>query len=244
MLPTKDAWKLDDGTVRSALRFMLGVAVGPTEAAFFRCLCGQHAYSVHHAMSCPSLAGFRTSRHNFMQALVRYLFSAGTLSTSMEPLERLLKTLRAGDKGYGKRGDIICLLLDEILNVDLSMIHPAAQEYRAAAAKGPGEAAKIRDRQKRNDHAKEGNQGYTFVPFSIETYGRLGKPAEELLKSVADVAASTGAVDRNTFLQWSYKELSVRLVKANQLVFKAFCGAVTKSVGTDFRLGEEVPACE
>ena len=56
-----------------------------------------------------------------------------------------------------------------------------------------GTAAAARDKRKRRDHAHDGTPGYTFVPFSIESYGRLGVEADKLLKDWATWAASTGA---------------------------------------------------
>jgi hypothetical protein len=38
--PTKDHWELDDATVKSTLRFMLGVNPGPPHQACFKCACG------------------------------------------------------------------------------------------------------------------------------------------------------------------------------------------------------------
>ncbi len=244
VLPTKDPWVLDDATVKSALRFMLGVSPGLTGRSYFRCLCNQHTSSCHHAMSCPKLAGYRTSRHNFLQQLVRYVFCSAGLASSIEPLERHLKDLQPGDAGYGKRGDILVPLMDDILNVDLSVTHPASQEYRNAACRAPGAAAERRDKMKRDDHAKNGTQGYCFCPFTIETYGRLGKPAEQLLKEVAERAASTGTCERNAFLEWAHREISVRLVRGNARIFKVFCDALTRGVGSDFQMGQEVPSLE
>ena len=39
MLPTKETWELDDATVKSALRFQLGVSPGPPSHTFYRCTC-------------------------------------------------------------------------------------------------------------------------------------------------------------------------------------------------------------
>ena len=40
-----------------------------------------------------------------------------------------------------------------------------------------------------------------FVPLSHETYGRAGPPAFALLHELAEVAASTGAVSKNIFME-------------------------------------------
>jgi hypothetical protein len=40
IVPTNVAWVIDDDTVKSALRFMLGVSAGPPEQCYFTCVCG------------------------------------------------------------------------------------------------------------------------------------------------------------------------------------------------------------
>jgi len=241
VLPTKQPWTLTDETVRTALQFMLGASPGPKPQEYFVCLCNQQTSNCHHAMTCPKFAGYRTSRHNFIQQMVRYVFSSAGLASSIEPQEKHLKGLQPGDTGYGQRGDILVPLMDDILNIDVSVTHPASQEYRDAACRRPGAAAERRDTKKMNDHAKDGTSGYSFIPFSIESYGRLGKPAEQLLKEVAEKASSTGMCDRNDFLQWSYREISVRLIKGNARIFQVFCQVLSRGVGKDFVLGQEEP---
>ena len=58
-------------------------------------------------------------------------------------------------------------------------------------------------------HAAGGTRGYRFVPFAIETYGRLGRTAVEVLGEWADAAAGSGAFDRDAYLTWVKRELSV-----------------------------------
>ena len=219
---------------------MLGVPLVPEATSCFTCRCGANVKSGHHAMACPQLAGSRTWRHNFVQQTVRSVICAAGWASSIEPTERHLKNIQPGDKGYHKRGDILAAKLDEVLNIDISLIHPGADSYVHAAAKAPGAAAKIRDEQKRNDHANEGTQGYKFVSFSIECYGRLGKPAEKLLKELADCA--TG--DRNAFLNWAHTQISLRLVKGNEAILRAFCRALPEGMGGDYINGNLEPTVE
>ena len=98
VLPVKQTWVLDDNTSRSALRLMLGCAAGPTGKSFFRCMCGTHTDSSHHAMGCPKLRKWITMRHDSVQQMVRYIFSAAGTSSGIEPQERHLQGLEAGDQ--------------------------------------------------------------------------------------------------------------------------------------------------
>jgi hypothetical protein len=94
---------------------------------------------------------------------------------------------------------------------------------RAMAGKHAAAAATARDKAKRRDHAKDGTPDYTFVPFSIESYGRLGVEANKLLKDLSNEAASTGVWERDVFLHWIRKEISLNLIRGNaqRLLFVA-----------------------
>jgi hypothetical protein len=244
IMPTKDSWEIDDSTVKSALRFMLGVSPGPPEQTYFKCVCGYRGSDCHHAMTCDKMSGHRTWRHNHVQAAVRYGATTAGCDTSWEPKEGLMKDKELGDKGYGKRGDILISMLDDLLMVDISCVHPAGETMRGKASKQAGAAATARDKAKRWDHAKDGTPGYTFVPFSIETYGQLGVEADKLLKDLASEAASTGVWERDVFLHWIRKEISLSLIRGNAKIFKRFVGCLIRGVGQHFQQGEDIPALD
>jgi hypothetical protein len=244
IVPTKDSWAIDDETVKSALRFMLGVSAGPPDQGYFTCICGYRGGDSHHAMCCDKMSGFRTLRHNHVQNTVRYGCTVAGFDTCLEPKEKYLKDLKFGDVGYGKRGDILLSTLDDLLNVDISIVHPASDTLRGKASKVMGAAAAARDEAKRNDHAKHGTKGYSFVPFSVESYGCLGKEADQLLKDLADGAASTGVCERVAFLHWIRKEISLSLIRGNARIFKRFVGCLARGVGENFQQGANMPALD
>ena len=66
--PVKDQWELDDATMKSALRFMLGVSPGPRQHSSFNCTCGHQGSDSHHAMTCRQLQGLWTLRHDQIQS--------------------------------------------------------------------------------------------------------------------------------------------------------------------------------
>jgi hypothetical protein len=136
------------------------------------------------AMTCDKVSRHRTWRHNHVRAAVRYGGTTAGCDTSWEPKEGLMKDKELGDKGHGKRGHILISVLDDLLMVDISCVHPTGGTMRGKKSKQAA-AATARDKAKRRDHAKDGAPGYTFVPFSIETYGRLGVEADKLLKDLA-----------------------------------------------------------
>lgn len=238
ILPTKDSWNIDDATVKSALRFMLGLSPGPKGQQHFSCECRQQGGDSHHAMTCTKMSGLRTWRHNHVQNSVRCGGRTAGLTTTWEPKERHFNNAQVGEEGYGKRGDILIGMMDDWLNVDISITHPCKDTTRAKASKVAGAAAAQKARDKRSTHETEGTPGYTFVPFIVETYGRLGVDAEQLLKELADVAASTGKCDREGYLHWIRKEISLSLIRGNMKMFRQFVGSLTKSMGQNFMRGD------
>jgi hypothetical protein len=79
------------------------------------------------------------------------------------------------------------------------------------------------------------------VPFSIETYGRFGKDTEGVLRDMAERAASSADCDRDCFLHWMRKEISLSLIWGNARVFCRHLGQLIKGTGTDFHPGDDVP---
>ena len=244
IVPTKDSWEIDDSTVKSALRFMLGVSPGPPDQTYFRCVCAYRGSDCNHAMTCDKMSGHRTWRHNHVQTSVRHGATTAGCDTSWEPKEGHMKQKEIGDDGYGKRRDILISMLDNLLMVDTSCVHPGGVTKRGIASKRAGAAAESRDKRKRKDHAKDGTPGYTFVPFSIETYGRLGVEADKLLKDLATEAASTGVWEREAFLHWIRKEISLSLIRGNAKIFKRFVGCLIRGVGQHFQQGDDIPALD
>ena len=153
-----------------------------------------------------------------------------------------MQGLQCGDRGCGRKGDILVSTMEDLLNVDVSVTHPAGHSYRVGASKTPGAAAEERDKQKRRYHEQNGTPGYSFVPFSVESYGRLGRPAESLLKDMADRAASTGDCDRDCFLHWMRKEISLSLIRGNARVFRGYLGKLIRGTGEHYQPGDDIPS--
>jgi hypothetical protein len=86
--------------------------------------------------------------------------------------------------------------------------------------------------------------GYSFVPFSVESYGRLGQPAMTLLHALGDEAAGPGGVSRASFVAGAMRELSVGLIRGNLLLYRASVGMFAKSSESSLRVGLSVPTDE
>ena len=176
-------------------------------------------------------------RHDQIHSKVQFGAAAAGHSSSIEPHERHLKNLAFGDPGYGKRGDFAVSTVDDLLNIDVTVVHPASSSMRSRASREPGITAREAEKKKRRDHGV-GAVGHTFVPFAIETYGRLGVEAVKLLKDWAKTAGEADMMDRNSYLVWMKREISVSLIKGNARMFRRFVGLLTRGVGQRYLSGD------
>ena len=69
----------------------------------------------------------------------------------------------------------------------------------------------------------------------METYGRLGEPAFELLARLARVTAQSGKVDEGKFIENTLKEMSVALCRGNGSILAAGQKVLAKVTGHEER---------
>jgi hypothetical protein len=98
---------------------------------------------------------------------------------------------------------------------DVSVIPPLSINSLSAAAASAGAPAARRDHQKRTTYAGVELNGYSFVPFSVESYGHIGQHAMKLLHQLGDEAAGPGGVTRASFVAGTLREFSVGLCRGN-----------------------------
>ena len=125
--------------------------------------------------------------------------------------------------------------------LDVSVIHPAAPSYARRASHVNGAAAKARDDFKRRKYADNGC-AEAFLPLSVETYGRLGEPAQRLVRKLAAAASAGGLLLKSAFCAAAYTELSVALLKGQERVFRMFAFNLAKVEGAQFAPGDLVPS--
>ena len=68
----------------------------------------------------------------------------------------------------------------------------------------------------------------------------MGPSAQGFLQSLADVACSTGVVDRGLWLSIAMQYLRCALVRGRGIVFRRYYQGIAKRAGKDFRDGEKV----
>jgi hypothetical protein len=253
-LPLFRALELKSGEFQTALRHRLGLAVLPTNAPAVECGCGAtlRRTDTDHGMRCSALAAQTTLRHDILKGILRrVVLRAGIASTLEPPLRRLPGLLEGpGTSADGSacrpeaRGDILLATPQGIAIVDVSLIHPLSLNSLSAAATTAGSAAARRDQQKRASYARVEPNGYAFVPFSVESYGRLGQPAMKLLHALGEEAAGPGGVTRASFVAGALRELSIGLCRGNFFMYRASVGMLARVSGRGFRAGLDVPTDE
>jgi hypothetical protein len=143
-----------------------------------------------HGLSCHALQGLRTRRHTFLRdslaELLRKVLGAHAVSLEVRFANRQL--------------DIVATVGASVRYLDLTVINPAAQEYLPQAATEGGAASTIAEANKRakyvNTLAAHDIAATAFVPFVMETTGRLGPAAKQFLDDLR-TAASLASPERN-----------------------------------------------
>ena len=97
---------------------------------------------------------------------------------------------------------------------------------------------------KRNRYQNDDPNGYAFVPLSVETYGRMGKPAMEFLNTLATIASTEGSVDKDLFMTNALKELSIGLCRGNGVMYRRGVTALARVTGTALMMGLPVATAE
>jgi hypothetical protein len=191
-------------------------------------------------------------RHDILKGILRRAVHRAGIASALEPALRRLSGLAegAGTSADGSairvqaRGDILLVLPQGIYITDVSVIHPLSQNALPRAAATAGAAAALRDRQKRTAYARVEPNGYGFIPFSVETYGRLGQPAMKLLHLLGDEAAGPGGVTRASFVAGTLRELSIGLCRSNFLLHRASVGMLARASGVGYQAGMTAPTDE
>ena len=246
-LPTSTSLQLTDWEFTSAMRHRLGLTNMPANAPGVQCFCGRHLKQgdTDHAMTCKSLSGAMTLRHDLTKNDWCRIARRAGIATSAEPVLRPLQGAQAAllaDR-QGSRGDILLALSSALTVADVSIVHPAADTYVRAAANAAGSAAAVRDQAKRARYETDDPHGYAFIPLSMETYGRMGKPAMELLNKLAETAAD-GGVNKDSFVTNALRVLSIGLCRGNAVLYKRSLPVMARVRGTSFRSGMLVPTGE
>jgi hypothetical protein len=249
-LPITIHLRMRDLEVRTSLKHMLGHSTLPPIAPVFPCECGaQVSHGNHdHAMCCQKIARDKTLRHDAIVISVRRSVTRAGLASTLEPKVYPIGGGAANpdDERMKARGDILIITDEGRKVLDVSVIHAAAESYYARAAAADGAAAALREGEKTVQYARQGDQGFAFWPFVLESYGRLGKKAWDVINALASLAAERGNVSKRAFKRSLLQEVSVALCCGNAAVYAHghACQARARGLGRRFRRGLRVPTAD
>jgi hypothetical protein len=92
--------------------------------------------------------------------------------------------------------------------LDVSVTQPPGVAIRAASAATEGAAAARRDAEKYRAYNWLAPNGFPLLPFSVETYGRLGQPEVTFLGAEGAEAVAAGDVNKSGFVAAAYGSLA------------------------------------
>jgi hypothetical protein len=142
-----------------------------------------------HAVSC-SYGPLRIKRHDDLADCLADMIAETGAHVRREAYVRALCT--PAHEAWLDIWAFAGLRIQDLL-VDVTVRHPMASAYQPAAASQDNAAAEAAEAQKSDRYPPRG--GRSIVPFAVETWGRLGPQAEQLLESLA-AEASRHAVRR------------------------------------------------
>ena len=124
-------------------------------------------------------------------------------------------------KGDKMRPDIVLYGREEVLLVDVSLMHPLTPSYvnkwRADNSDGEQRLIRAREQLKRTKYEKlaKKHEDGRVVPFVIDALGAFGTEAEALLQWLGDVAADNGVSKAAEFVRMAYAVVSCALQRGN-----------------------------
>jgi hypothetical protein len=251
-MPVHHSLVLSDAATVTALRLRLGLPFLPGNTNGMLCSCHGRllANDSDHALACTSLRGSTISRHDHIVAALRNCIRRAGIASSREPRVDDLPGAAATGRAARPRSrlDVLLTLASAgITGVDVSVAHPSAESYVDRAAVETGSAAAQRDREKRLSYESADPHGYKFYPFSVESYGRLGHPAMELINELGEEAvgaAPPGDVVKGDFVRAAYQELSVALCRGNAWVVRDCTMTLAQRSGVNFQPGLGCPSAD
>ena len=184
-------------------------------------------------------------RHDLVASAVRRVVCRASCASSMEPTYRHLR--RRGGGISQRRGDILVVLPSgKISVVDVVVTHPSQQAHVSQACTRVGHAAARAEAVKVGVFRALGEDAaqYDFVPFAVESYGRLGASASSFLKELAEVASARGSVSKAAFIKSAYREVSCALQQGLALMYGRSLYNVARATGRQFMPGLDTPVQE
>ena len=128
---------------------------------------------------------------------------------------------------------------------DVTVVHPLGVNVVGVASRTAGATADRAEKAKRADWEGFADKPqYEFVPFAVESYGRLGAKATAYVRELGEIAAASERVSKSRFVMNAYKLISCAVQKGNSLMLAQSLTAIARSTGWHFLPGLDVPVAD
>jgi len=207
---------------RTAMKMRLLLPIEPPVHLRTRlCACGHYNHNANasHSLSCRNFNGLKTIRHNHIVEALLSLIKSSNPNTSVS------KEYPIEIGSITRIADIRCMLPSELF-IDVAVVNPAAEKYRArGSSTEAGVPARVKEASKKGKYSILGHEiASRVVPFIVESTGRMGEEALSLVDSITKlngpVLNPNGSLKRarNFFLN----RISTSLVNANHRMLSAY----------------------
>jgi len=221
--PTSPDTRLDDCTMRLAVRRLLGLP--PSDITPFHCphchlASGDLQVNPWHPTSCPRLAGTSaTRRHNqVLDILARWMTRLGGFV--VKPTKH---------NGLRHNGKDIVPDLDVQLGpsryiIDVTIRDPTAPSHVTKGAQQSLAVAAEAEKEKRDyyrQHLQQLKPKATFVPFVVEAHGGLGIEASKFIDNLISQAAALSTVwQPSEFVNSVYWSIACAVQRSNASIMR------------------------
>ena len=216
-IPSEPLLTLSPSAYSLATRHRLGLH--PSDYMPSRCACGADPRLSHsHAHACPKIRRRAANvRHGLIEQCIEFCGSeAGCLILTEDHTRRSewpdQRIFFPPDPAWFSTGLVLS---------DVSVACPTAPSHIPNAQVVVGNVADIRARSKSDKYRAMAQElGAMVIPFTLETYGALGKSASDLLKRLVDAYSllPNAPLSPAAFSVLIRQRVSVALQKGNALV--------------------------
>ena len=212
--PKTDKFTLSNALFISAMRYRL-LLDQPTVSPGSRCNCYRRPLidsQGHHLATHCGKDGFRNKTHDSVVLVLKEMLNRASLVTRREELG----CFREADPNSNERPDLSVLNFPEmrklVIDVQVTCPIPGDKSLTLNQAVIPGRAAKTAyDRKTHKYTALCNTNNLEFLPFIIESTGRLHEKADEFFKKVIAIMSENTAVHQSILSSYWQSRLSMCL---------------------------------
>jgi hypothetical protein len=152
-------------------------------------------------MTCTSVQGKATMGHDILKGILRQAVHCAGVASTLKPslcqlagLEACAHNGAAGTVATGLEAQQNIMLASEtgMSILDVTIAHPVGVANLVDAGLTNGTAVAWQDKERRRAYDRLEPYRSPFIPLSVETYGRLGKPAFSFLSQLVVGAEEAG----------------------------------------------------